>query len=249
MSYICEEVPEADRRAVQRAVFIDLKEDELDAYIAAVKVKEEQERIEVVEKELAKKNIGNIGATRNISQQEDAINNIDCDTIDLREHDRPCGRYDYDRVEGVFNSCLKPNQKRTEEEAKCGPGDEMRYDCDQVRAMIARLVKYGEWTIDDFRKALGRIERKNLIDFLNRRGPQEGANLGLYSIAWQFFRIRDLLGVPLPQKPDSEGSTKRKRDALSEQPVNAGSKARRTNDQTKAQLAKADEEGRVFVIE
>ncbi|KAK5164048.1 uncharacterized protein LTR77_010139 [Saxophila tyrrhenica] len=85
--------------------------------------------------------IKNIGEARNIIKLEAAIEAIDTEDINLTPS--KCLPRVPDR-DGPFRSC--------------------------VRAMIARLIKYGEekWTFDSFRMALDRI---TLLNFIEERGP------------------------------------------------------------------------------
>lgn len=161
---------------------------------------------------------------RNYLMAEDEIEAIDCDSVDFTPNlDGFWAIRDDERTEGMFGSCIHPGQKPTYEEDHVeGDMTHINHDCDQVRAMIARLVKYsgGEWTLESFRAALGGWERAKLIDFLQRRGAKAGVKLGLYQVAWEFFQKRALLGIPLPDAKTVE-SKKRKREPLEERAVNA----------------------------
>jgi hypothetical protein len=232
MQRIQASIPEQDRRAVEKAVFDDLDEEDLDAYaenLSDLRSQKEKERTPIYASDETRR-LHFARLERNMSEMQAAVNEIDCD-CDLTEHDPPLGRRLYDEWPWeVTNdrSCVLPNKTRTKEEIDMLSDfdeDEIRYDCDQVRAMIARLVTYSDWSIEDFRNALRDVTRKKLIDFLKRRGPREGMKMHLYVFAWEFFRKRELMNIPLPSKPVCPGSNKRKRKALAEQSVNVTAKA------------------------
>lgn len=87
--------------------------------------------------------------------------------------------------------------------------------------MIAILVNNSNWIIDGIRMTLDQMDKKRFIGFLNQRGPKAGIRTKAFHLAWEFFKMRDLLGVPLPVEPMSPESKKRKRDILGEQSTNA----------------------------
>ncbi|KAK3703652.1 hypothetical protein LTR37_014348 [Vermiconidia calcicola] len=162
----------------------------------------------------------NFGEARNLLKLEQALEAIECEDIDLTARERVSYR-DFDMVEPIFASCVKPNQNQTEEEKDLEISTSIDRDCDQVRAMIARLVRYSdEWTVDAFRKALGGEKRAALIKFLERKGPRECIKLRIYQEAWEFFHRRELLGIPLPCSTLPEESKKRRREPLEERAVN-----------------------------
>ncbi|KAK0643999.1 hypothetical protein B0T16DRAFT_416978 [Cercophora newfieldiana] len=83
------------------------------------------------------------------------------------------------------------------------------YDCDQVRAMIKIFIQHGHWTLEKFRESLGhpalRVERPQLTDFLEKRGPKDGLKSNAYFLAWEFFHRREKVGLPLRgSSPDDE---------------------------------------------
>ncbi|KAK5721115.1 hypothetical protein LTR15_007079 [Elasticomyces elasticus] len=82
----------------------------------------------------------------------------------------------------------------------------------------------------------------------SNRGPAAGSKLGLFGLAWDFFRKRELLGVPLPG-PATEtvaqdaNALKRKRVPLEEGVVNVATKsAEERQVQAKARKIAADPE-------
>jgi hypothetical protein len=86
------------------------------------------------------------------------------------------------------------------------------YDCDQVRAMVKRFVDEGEWTIDEFRAALGSedglVTREQLNNFLGQSGPRNGIRCKAFPLCWEFFHRREKLSLPLA------GASARRDEAL-----------------------------------
>ncbi|KAK4954647.1 hypothetical protein LTR10_008080 [Elasticomyces elasticus] len=253
MNHILEELPVEQQERVARIVFPDLNDADLQSYKEALHAARHAE--EVADELKAKlPSLKNRGEARNLLKLEAAIHTIDCD-VNLTPNLNGFRAYrDYEVNEDISWSCIHPNQKPTEHEDKTGAGTNIDKDCDQVRAMIARLVKYsdGEWTADSFRKAIGPLERPKLIDFLQRRGPAAGIKLGLFGLAWEFFRKRELLGVPLPSPPagtvaQNANALKRKRVPLEERVVNVATKsAEERQVQAEARNIAADpEDGRI----
>ncbi|KAK3648088.1 hypothetical protein LTR56_002566 [Elasticomyces elasticus] len=249
MEYIQTRLPAADQDKVAKAVFDDLNDADLEAYRDAIHAARHAE--EVADELKAKlPSLKNRGEAKNLLKLEATIDAIDCD-IDLTPNLNGFRAYrDYEVNEDISWSCIHPNQKPTEQEDKTGAGTSIDKNCDQIRAMIARLVKYSdkEWTVDSFRKAIGPLERPKLIDFLQRRGPAAGIKLGLFGLAWEFFRKRELLDVSLPGPPtgtvaQDANALKRKRVPLEERVVNVATKsAEERQVQAKARRIAADPE-------
>lgn len=165
------------------------------------------------------------------------------DTIDITPSSPPerFGFRDYETNEDMMNSCVYPGKKPTPEEeareVREAVGCQVDRSCDQIRACISRLVRYstdqdvgGKWSLDAFRQALGGInERSRLEGFLERRGakgPSAGARSVVFQLAWEFFKKRDVLGIPLPSAETMQSSGektggKRKRAVLAEKAGNA----------------------------
>ncbi|RYC61958.1 hypothetical protein CHU98_g4239 [Xylaria longipes] len=74
-------------------------------------------------------------------------------------------------------------------------------DCDQIRAMIKILVRKGHWTMDKFMRALGGPRHRQIIQFLEKRGPLEGEKSSIFQRSWDFFKRRELLGFELTAPP------------------------------------------------
>jgi hypothetical protein len=160
-----------------------------------------------------------------------------------------CNR-DFEYPEPIYHSVIEPGKTRqTHEEEALSVGLKMILkmdrDCDQVRLLIQLLFKNTEWTERTFRKALGFDERKQMNVFLSLDGPKAGAKQVFYQLAWEFFKRRELLGLPLPiekaQPPaplagtaangakKKSGGRKRKSGALDEMDGNVMAKERPKN--------------------
>lgn len=182
----------------------------------------------------SQKSLKNRGEAANIVKLEQLIEGID-DTIEIRTTTaQPALRRSSSFCSGSGNSCVVPNrvQTKTEQTEKRPRSDwEVDWNADEVRAMIARLIKYsdGEWTVDNFLHALGHfLTRKDLIEFLSQKGPHEGArskahnisrNRPVFDHAREFFQNRQRLGVALPVR-NAEVARKRKREPLAERAAN-----------------------------
>ncbi|KAK5123366.1 hypothetical protein LTR85_002798 [Meristemomyces frigidus] len=244
MDYIHTQLPEEDREKVQKAVFDDLDETDLHAY--AKFIKEDREREGKADQIYTKRGKGltNKGEAKNILKQEQALEAIECDEMDLSV------RWDEKRCPGevgsyLAGSCLRPNQEPTKAETELRDSREVDWNCDEVRAMTARLVKYGNegWILDSIRRALGSDERAELIEFLNGRGRRAGPPQ-IYGHLLDFFPTRQLLGIPLPspsQKGEAGEGKKRKREPLEERAVNViGKTLKEKQSRTKARKVAKD---------
>lgn len=172
----------------------------------------------------------NAGQNMTVSELEAAISAIDCD-VPILLYPCPTATRDYERVESISKSCINPNGPLVEEEQDVDTGTEIRYNCDQIRTLIARFIQLSDWTIDEFRKALG-VPRKNLLKFLQQDGPFKGLKSNVFQLAWEFFEIRHLAGVPMPDdRSESEQSDiASEASAESGQDSSLGSKKRKRNE-------------------
>ncbi|KAK5732701.1 hypothetical protein LTR17_010256, partial [Elasticomyces elasticus] len=206
----------------------------------------------VVEEMKAKvPSLKNKGEAKNLLKLEAALDAIDCNTDMTLNRDGFRWRRDYEGYRIMAGSCVRPNCERTREEEQLSKADidHIGHDCDQVRAMIARLVRYGDgkWTIGSFRRAVGHADRPKMIDFLQRKGPKAGRNLTLFELSWEFFRKRELLGIVLPGPPtivrEAANALKRKRAPLEERVANVAAKsAEERHLKVKARKVAADPE-------
>lgn len=98
----------------------------------------------------------------------------------------------------LSRSVVKPGRMPTDEEREIILQSEVDWNCDQIRAMIKIFVSEGEWTLDEFRQALGSVSRQQLTSFLSKtghEGPQQRTSA--YLLSWDFFNWREYLGLPL----------------------------------------------------
>lgn len=251
LDYIQTEVREEKREGVAKAVFNDLSGEDLKAYGSTIRgMREENKKAEQKADEVRAKqpSLKNRGEAKNIMKLESALGDIDC-TLSLEPASFRALRRSSCGLE-IFNSAVAPNQLPTKEEeaASAKVGGVIDQDCDQIRATIARLIRYGNegWTIESFRKALG-VERAKMVDFLQRRGPHEGLTLGLFELALEFFKTRELLRIPLPSPPQTEeevaNDKKRKREPLEERAANVIEKSAEESKQVaKARKVASDPE-------
>ncbi|KAI0544480.1 hypothetical protein F4679DRAFT_589471 [Xylaria curta] len=131
-----------------------------------------------------------------ISQQASLLHSIPASTTDLTPRLKVARRSSW--MDSVCHSVIKPGQKTPlpQEEAVV-PGADIDRDCDQIRAMIKILVTEGDWTLDQFRLALGGISRPAMTMFLEKTGPAAGSGSMSYELGWEFFKKRELLGLSL----------------------------------------------------
>ncbi|KAL7626419.1 hypothetical protein AAE478_003191 [Parahypoxylon ruwenzoriense] len=210
MDYINIVVQEDRRECARRAVFSDLAPAELEEYSAVITRKRIQEEAEATGSTDLRTNrvLGNRAVRRpreaaNAAQQGAVLDKINED-IDLTP--KPgFGFRDYDCVEPISRSVVKPGLKELDpSEADVEVGKDIDRDCDQIRAMIARFTNGTEWTVDRFRLALGGISRPQLTTFLKKKGPAEGKQTMVFQLAWEFFKKRELLGLPLTRTLDDD---------------------------------------------
>jgi hypothetical protein len=227
LQYIQTQLPAEKQESVAKELFDDLSSEELEAYSDCIRTMLDAEKT-ANEVKARQPSLKNKSEVKNLMKQEIALDTIDCNINVSKNGFRSRRRYSF--TEPMFASAVAPNQLPSkDEEERAGirsVGSSIEWNCDQVRAMIARLIKYGDegWTLESFRKALDGVERAKLTNFLNRRGPREGAKLGLFELCWEFFRKRELLGISLPQPPytvrELAQDSKRKRQPLEERVAN-----------------------------
>lgn len=200
MDYIQTMLPYDVQAKAPKAIFDDISDANLVEYHKCIQ--SGGNRDETAERIYQKKpSLKNSGEARNLLKLEQAPEAIESENIDLTVRERVSYR-DFDMVEPIFASCIKPNQNQTEEEKNLEISTSIDRDCDQVRAMIARLFKYSdEWTVDAFRKALGGEKRAALTKFLERKGPREGIKLRTCWEALEFFHRRSSLAYYCLARP------------------------------------------------
>jgi hypothetical protein len=167
---------------------------------------------------------------KNILQQEALLDSIPDDDLDLTQ------RENHGRVRTymgyIARSAVKPGSKRLPYEAATSFPNSVDLDCDQIRACIKRFTRGGIWTVNQFRLALGRIDRPDLTKFLEKRGKTEGAGVRVSARCWQFFKMREVLGLDMLKSSEDdikmieEKGKKRRNPASGDGDQPSGKKAR-----------------------
>lgn len=207
------------RSRVLEAVIDDLSAAEIEQYSTAIlRLKEDQEsetgtraavsnkkRRTRVKEILTSKKLKNAAEIKNVLEQEAEFDAINSDVDPNRRPGLATRRYSHC---DLFHSVIKPDAPKTAREQKLDGEMEsserwIDRDCDQIRTMIKDFTREGEWTPDQFRKALGAIERAELTAFLKKRGPSAGSRCYVYELAWEFFKRREKLGLPLKPVKDN----------------------------------------------
>jgi hypothetical protein len=198
MRYIHHAIPEGKRREVRSAVFDGLLPEECEEY-AAILIKEEEEE-DAEEEHIALSETyehphavtTRLSAARNVRLQAEALQRID-ETIDLSPCPEECGVGKKQASEGNPKSVLDPLQEEVmlREQAVRLP-DQIDRTPDQVRAMIKLFINSEEWTLDQFRLALGykrsTFSRDQIIRLLDPVQPHGGSAGVAYQLAWEFFK-------------------------------------------------------------
>ncbi|KAK4196958.1 hypothetical protein QBC40DRAFT_342359 [Triangularia verruculosa] len=70
-------------------------------------------------------------------------------------------------------------------------------NCDQVRRKINNLLDSNAMTKTAFAREIG-VSAKSLSGFLGVHGPMNGSGFAAYDSAWEWFKKREMLGIPLP---------------------------------------------------
>ncbi|KAI1207608.1 uncharacterized protein F4807DRAFT_433930 [Annulohypoxylon truncatum] len=221
MDYIDTQLQEDKLERALLAVFTDLNSDEIKQYSVLVK-----QWIEKCEPKTCEELIALVAGNKVIKTDTERGRVLDLgqaledvyQDVDLTPKPGFAERT-YSDPGPIIYSVVDPGQKKpTPQEWYLDPGTDIDRDCDQIRAMIAIFAFSKEWTVDQFRRALGnRIERKDLTHFLSDYGPKEGNNT-IYQLAWEFFKRRELLGFSLVV--DISADTSDNRDILQERDTN-----------------------------
>ncbi|KAL2122956.1 hypothetical protein VTJ04DRAFT_3411 [Mycothermus thermophilus] len=70
-------------------------------------------------------------------------------------------------------------------------------NCDQVRRLIMRFLDSKAMTKTAFANEIG-VSMKSLNGFLGVSGPMNGSGFAAYDAAWEFFKKREIAGIPMP---------------------------------------------------
>jgi hypothetical protein len=133
-----------------------------------------------------------LSETKTMVDQQHVLDGID-ENIDMTLRTRR-SRRGFD-CKLVLNSVVKPGSRPLPTEEDVSPDSTMDRNCDQVRLMIKHFVQTSEWTLDQFRFALGDVARPALNTFLEESGSGQGRNSRVYQLAWMFFNKREKLGL------------------------------------------------------
>ncbi|KAI0836933.1 hypothetical protein F5Y06DRAFT_272613 [Hypoxylon sp. FL0890] len=199
MDYINTQLEEDQRENARKAVFSDLTPAEIEQYSALIMKKAEEDRPKTHEEMIAliagNRRIATARERMYVLQQAMALEEVDT-YVDLTPKPGFAIR-DYRRPGPICRSVVEPGRHQlTPAEQSINPGTDIDRDCDQIRAMIAIFITKTEWTADQFRLTLQDVERKELTSFLEKDGPKKG-NKNVFELAWEFFKRREMLGLPL----------------------------------------------------
>ncbi|KAI0886911.1 uncharacterized protein GGS22DRAFT_199231 [Annulohypoxylon maeteangense] len=207
MDYIDTQLEEDKRERARLAVFTDLNPVEIEQYSTLVmqwlKKTQPKSDVELMTLVTGDKPIKTDSERARVLDQALVLQDV-YQEIDLTP--KPgFSKRTYDRPGPIIYSVVEPGRKEpTPAEWNLDPGTDIDRDCDQIRAMIAIFVFQKEWTLDEFRLVLGNsIDRKNLSIFLDKYGPTKGNNT-IFELSWEFFKRRELLGLPVTRKPKFE---------------------------------------------
>lgn len=216
MDYINEEVKASKRSRARRAVFSDLLEDDIDRYSSLVTAEREPERIDArvvgpsrpakkrrdavhMEKDRVTKRPKRVKHTKEaviVTEQEIVV----AEVVEVNLDPRPdCSIRDEYQADYSDHSVIQPGLKcRLPTERSLKPDARIDRNCDQLRALVKRLTTEGNgWSLNDFRMALGSVERRQLTAFMEKSGPEAGKQSKVYPLAWDFFNLQEQIGLPL----------------------------------------------------
>ncbi|KAI2463919.1 hypothetical protein F4781DRAFT_96650 [Annulohypoxylon bovei var. microspora] len=205
MDYINTQLEEDQRERARLAVFSDLSPAEIGQY--SVLVMQMMEKIrpktdaELIALVAGDKPIKTDQERARVLQQGSALEDV-YQRVDLTPKPGFATRT-YDRPGPIIYSVAELGLRElTPAERDLDPGTDIDRDCDQIRAMIAIFANRKEGAVDQFRLTLGQIDRKDLTTFLCKDGPKKG-NRTIFQLAWEFFKRREILGLPLTDTPDN----------------------------------------------
>lgn len=238
MDYINQMAEEEKRDIARAAVFTDLDPGEKVAYSTAIaenakglgrKQKEEGDRLDEI-METHKPKPKTMLEARNILDQENLLDSIPDDDLDLTQRDHH-GDLDYS-MKRVVKSVVKPGCEKLPSEETLSWPTTVDLDCDQLRACIKRFTNGGIWSIDQFRLALGGVDRPNLTKFLEKRGERQGIKSRAFQLGWEFFKRREMLGLNILESSEDDGKQieekgkKRKNPAAGDDEPTSGKKSK-----------------------
>jgi hypothetical protein len=237
---------------VRKVVFSDLNSSQIKQYSALIEEMERQEEKHPPAKTKKPRRsreifdrartVREIQCSRKISpqeaecimKQEELLDTID-DTINLAPNPlftalkMKCSEFNeaFDIISTKCSVLIPGAQVQKDDEISVPRECNIDRDCDQVRAMIKILVRRGYWTIEEFTKALEGPRRREISQFLEKRGPFQGKQSLTFQRSWYFFKRRELLGFELtapPPKPSKLAREVRELMKLREVGTNRGKK-------------------------
>ncbi|KAI1653451.1 hypothetical protein F4813DRAFT_374345 [Daldinia decipiens] len=216
MDYIITELEDDQKECAKKAVFPDLSATELEQYSALIEKEVEKNkpktRDEMIARIAGKKPLRTESEMERVLDQAYAMDQVDKD-IDLTPQPGFSIR-DYGRPGPLVRSVVQPGLRQlTPEESGLNVGIDIDKDCDQIRVMIVCFVDGKGWTADQFRWALGNVSRQQLTTFLLERGPKQGVNNSIFHHAWEFFKKREILGLPLTEVSEEDTIVLQDRDS------------------------------------
>ncbi|KAI0849451.1 hypothetical protein F5Y00DRAFT_235715 [Daldinia vernicosa] len=215
MDYIVTQLEDDQKERAKKAVFSDLNATELEQYSALIEKKAEENkpktREEMIARIVGKRPLTTDSEKERVVNQAYALDQVDMDD-DLTPQPGFSIR-NYERLEPLSHSVFRPGLRElTPEESVLNTGVDIDKDCDQIRTMIACFVDGKGWTADQFRWTLGNVSRQQLTTFLLERGPKQGANKPIFQHAWEFFKKREMLGLPLAEVSEENAIVLQERD-------------------------------------
>ncbi|KAK6952773.1 hypothetical protein Daesc_005067 [Daldinia eschscholtzii] len=200
MDYIVTQLEDDKKERAKKAVFLDLSAAELEQYSALIMKKAEKNmpktREQMISRIAGNKPLRTNSEINRVLDQADAMDAVDRD-VGLTPQPG-FGIRTYGRPGPIIRSVVQPGWKElTSEELRLDIGTDIDLDCDQIRAMIVLFINGKGWAADQFRLTLGNVSRPDLTAFLIQRGPKEGINSPVFQLAWEFFKKREALGLPL----------------------------------------------------
>ncbi|GAW12852.1 hypothetical protein ANO14919_022230 [Xylariales sp. No.14919] len=220
---------EPERRdRVRRIVFSDLTSSQIKQYATAIEeieIQMAEDKLEKTKKRPAKTKksqrprkasdralmVRRVQLSRKIApqeaecimKQEEILDAVD-DTICLAPSPSFAARktrFEHPYHFGREYSVLTPGALVQKDAEISIPSCDVDRDCDQLRAMIKIFVRKGHWTMDEFIQALHGPRRRQISDFLEKRGPLQGKQSSVFVRIWIFFKRRELLGYELTAPP------------------------------------------------
>lgn len=102
------------------------------------------------------------------------------------------------KLDSARDSGIGLNDDTDSDEAIPG-GTPIDKNPDQIRRMINAFIENGEMKVGQFQDKIG-VSSNAYLRFMKQSGPTKGLGCDTYQNAWEFFKKRELKGIPLPRK-------------------------------------------------